>query len=235
MDAAVVGGTHRRGALRLAAEERVREGGLPRAGGAHEDAGPVRAQARRERGDALARQPGRDLDLDGGRGGAGLGERGGEVLRPVRLREDDHRLRAARMHRRERPLEAARVRALVEPLHDEHDVHVGGEHLLRGRAARDVPGEPGAALEDARDGAIGPGARDDEVAHHREDALGAQPTRDDDRVGAVREPDEEAAAAILDRAADEGGLELLQGELGREEGTEADELGMDHGVPRERE
>ena len=41
--------------------------------------------------------------------------------------------------------------------------------------------------------------------------------------------------AASDRAADEGGLELLQGELGREEGTEADELGMDHGVPRERE
>ena len=48
-------------------------------------------------------------------------------------------------------------------------------------------------------------------------------------------PDEEAAAAIRDRAADEEGLEFLQGELGREEGTEADELGMDHGVPRERE
>lgn len=47
----------------------------------------------------------------------------------------------------------------------------------------------------------GPGARDDEVAHHRGDALGAQPTRDDDRVGAVRELDEEAAAAIRDRAA----------------------------------
>ena len=139
------------------------------------------------------------------------------------------------MHRRERPLEAARVRALVEPLHDEHDVHVGGEHLLRDRAARDVPGEPGAALEDASDGAVGPGARDDEVAHHREDALGAQPTRDDDRVDAVREPDEEAATAIGDRAADEGGLELLRGELGGEEGTEADELGMDQDVPRERE
>jgi hypothetical protein len=54
-------------------------------------------------------------------------------------------------------------------------------------------------------------------------------------VCAVGEPDEEAAAAIRDRAADEGGLELLQRELGREEGTEADELGMDHGVPRERE
>jgi len=54
-------------------------------------------------------------------------------------------------------------------------------------------------------------------------------------VVAVREPDEEAAAAIRDRAANEGGLELLQGELGREERTEADELGMDHGVPRERE
>jgi len=44
---------------------------------------------------------------------------------------------------------------------------LAGEHLLRGRAARDVPGEPGAALEDACDGAIGPGARDDEVARHR--------------------------------------------------------------------
>ena len=87
----------------------------------------------------------------------------------------------------------------------------------------------------SRDGAIGPGARDDEVAHHRDYALGAQPPRDDDRVVAVREPDEEAAAAIRDRAANEGGLELLQGELGREERTEADELGMDHGVPRERE
>jgi hypothetical protein len=30
-------------------------------------------------------------------------------------------------------------------------------------------------------------------------------------------------------------MELLQGELRREEGTEADELGLDHGVPRERE
>ena len=139
------------------------------------------------------------------------------------------------MHRRKRPLEAARVRALVEPLHDEDDVDVGGEHLLRGGATRDVPGEPCAALEDARDRAIGPGARDDEVAHHRGNALGAQPTREDDRVGAVRKPDEEAAAAIRDRAADEGGLELLQGDLGREEGTEADELGMDHGVPREHE
>jgi hypothetical protein len=139
------------------------------------------------------------------------------------------------MYRRERPLEAARVRALVEPLHHEHDIHVGREHLLRGRAARDVPGEPGAALEDARDGAVGPGVRDYEVAHHGEDALDAQPTRDDDRVGAVREPDEEAGAAIRDGAADEGELELFQGELGREEGTEADVLGMDHGVPRERE
>jgi hypothetical protein len=51
----------------------------------------------------------------------------------------------------------------------------------------------------------------------------------------VRKPDEEAPTAIRDRAADEGGLELLQGELGREERTEADELGMDHGVPRVRE
>ena len=67
------------------------------------------------------------------------------------------------------------------------------------------------------------------------DPLGAQPARNDDGVGAVREPDDEAAAAIRGRAADEGGLQLLQGELRREEGTEADELGMDHGAPRERE
>ncbi len=139
------------------------------------------------------------------------------------------------MNGRERPLESARVRAFVEPLHDEHDVDVGGEHLLRGRAARNVPGEPGAAIEDARDDAIGPGARDDEVAHDREDDLGAQPTGDNDRVGAIREPDEEAAAVIRNRATDEEGLQLLQGELGREEGAEADELGMDHSVPRERE
>jgi hypothetical protein len=139
------------------------------------------------------------------------------------------------MHHRERPLEAARVRALVQPLHHEDDVHVGGEYLLRRGASGDVPGKPGAALEDASDGALGAGPRDDEVAHCRKDAPGAQSTWKDDGVHAVREPHEETLTARRDGAADERELELVQRELGSEEGTETDELGIEHGIPREHE
>ena len=95
----------------------------------------------------------------------------GQIGREVRLGEDDGRRRAALARHQQVALEPAMVVVTIEPHHDEHHVHVGGDHLLAGRFAGRAAREGAAARQDFHDDAaifFGTFAKRDPVADGRQ-------------------------------------------------------------------
>ena len=108
--------------------------------------------------------------VDAGRRSGDVGAHLVGVGHQVGLGEDDERRRAALPGQCEEALDAAEVRLGVQPLDDDGEVDVGGEHLPVRGAGRDAgPDECGTPGKHRLGGhpAVGPGARGDPVADAR--------------------------------------------------------------------
>ncbi len=92
-------------------------------------------------------------------------------VRPVRLVQDNNRCHAAVADEREVALQAAQVHRLVEALHDEGRVDVGGQDLFFGLASRDLSRQlvaPGQHHANRPAAASGFGSHADPVPHRRQ-------------------------------------------------------------------
>ena len=114
----------------------------------------------------------------------------GRIVLEVGFREQHDRARPALDGEREVALEQAAVELLAEPLHDEHDVNVGSDHLLaRDAGCRLVCGATGDRRSPRHD-------VDDRARRVERD-----PVADDRKRGSIRLPPQAArdAAALLPR------------------------------------
>jgi hypothetical protein len=153
--------------------------------------------------DPLARDVRDGDDGNADRDAFDLEQRVGDVRVQVRLGEDDHRLRAALPRRRQVPLEPAEAEVLVQPVQQQHDVDVRGEHLLERFLERLLPRDRGPSGQNGLDGAAtfaGTRPNRDPVAdrrHRRPDLdIVEQPARRLRAQLAGRGPDDVHAAVL---------------------------------------
>jgi len=211
--AAVVADGGRR--LALVGEQTVRERRLPGARRTDDGGSPVALEERGDVRNSFARH-GADRVRPDEAGRSHVRRGRGPVVRQVGLRENDDRLGAALPGGREVALEPPPVRAAVERIDDEDDVHVRSEHLLAAATPGRLSDEGGPALEHGAN--RGPAAVEidhDPVPDGGEvglaDGVAVQPAR---RLGAnLARGDEHAVAPPL-LVGDAAGHEaLMRGEL----------------------
>ena len=155
----------------LLAEERVDERRLADSGGAEQSSRDARTEVRAERVESCARHVRDRNDGNTERDGLDLRDHCVDVVGEIGLGEDEHRLRSALPREREVALEAPEVHVLVDRGDDEHDVDVGGEHLLLRRLPGGLPRELRVAGEDGLDRPallVRAGRDGDPVAYRRE-------------------------------------------------------------------